>query len=216
MIKVIEKGVKMKRILIYGDSNLWGFNFIENKRLDDKYQWANMLKEYLGPEYNIIQEGLPGRVAGNIDNKKLYKNGKASFDAIYRSCTPVDYIIIALGTNDLSIEYDRTAHDIYNDLMWYKERVKEIYSDLVYKQRYFNEFPKFIYVLPGNFDYLNDAKDFYDLSREEERQKLIKIFKDNNLEIYVELNNIELIKGDGIHYSTKGQQQVFEEVKKIF
>lgn len=30
----------MKRILIYGDSNLWGYNFEQNKRLEDKYQWA--------------------------------------------------------------------------------------------------------------------------------------------------------------------------------
>ena len=205
----------MKRILIYGDSNLWGYNFAENKRLKDNEQWANMLGEYLGSNYTIIQEGLPGRVAGNIDNQKLYKNGKNSFDAIFRAATPVDYIIIALGTNDLSIEYDRTAEQIYDDLMWYKERVKEIYSDQIYKQRYFNEFPKFIYVLPGNFDYINDAKEFFDISREQERNKLTQLFKNTN-DKFVELNNIDLIKGDGMHYSIKGQQQVFDEVKKIF
>ena len=205
----------MKKILIYGDSNLWGYNFVENKRLDDKYQWANMLGEYLGSDYNIIQEGLPGRVAGNID-KKLYRNGKDSFDAIFRAQTPIDCIVIALGTNDLSIEYNRTAEEIYEDLMWYKERVKVIYSDPIYKQRYFNEFPEFIYVLPGNFDYINDAKEFFDLSREQERKKLVQLFKDNCSDKYVELNNIELIQSDGMHYSIKGQQQVFDEVKKVF
>lgn len=51
----------MKRILIYGDSILWGYNFAENKRLKDNEQWANMLGEYLGSNYTIIQEGLPGR-----------------------------------------------------------------------------------------------------------------------------------------------------------
>ena len=206
----------MKKILIYGDSNLWGYNFAENKRLKEEEQWANMLGEYLGSDYTIIQEGLPGRVAGDIDNQKLYKNGKSSFDAIFRACTPVDYIVIALGTNDLSIEYDRTAEEIYNDLMWYKEKVKKIYSDPIYKQRYFNEFPEFIYVLPGNFDYITDAKDFFDTSSEEERNKLAQLFRDNCNDKYVELNNIELIKGDGMHYSIKGQQQVFDEVKKLF
>ena len=205
----------MKTILIYGDSNLWGYNFVENKRLEDKYQWANMLDNYLGNEYTIIQEGLPGRVAGNIDEKN-YRNGKNSFDAIFRSCAPVDYIIIALGTNDLSIEYNRTAEEIYDDLMWYKKRTHEIYADPIYKQRYFNNLPEFIYVLPSNFDYINDAKEFFDFSRENERKKLIEIFKNNMSEKYIELNNIELINGDGLHYSIKGQQQVFDEIKKLF
>ena len=119
------------------------------------------------------------------------------------------------GKYCIAIEYDRTAEQIYDDLMWYKERVKEIYSDQIYKQRYFNEFPKFIYVLPGNFDYINDAKEFFDISREQERNKLTQLFKNTN-DKFVELNNIDLIKGDGMHYSIKGQQQVFDEVKKIF
>ena len=206
----------MKKVLIYGDSNLWGYNFVENKRLEDKYQWANMLKEYLGSNYTIIQEGLPGRVAGDLDNEKNYKNGKSSFDTIFRTSSPVDYIIIALGTNDLSIEYNRTAEEIYNDLMWYKQRVKEIYNDPVDKKRYFNKLPEFIYVIPGDFDYINDAKYFFDIKKEQERIKLIQLFKDNCSDKYVELNNIDLIKGDGMHYSIKGQQKVFDEVKKVF
>ena len=40
----------MEKILIYGDSNLWGYNFIENKRLDDKHislELTDKAKEYL-------------------------------------------------------------------------------------------------------------------------------------------------------------------------
>lgn len=207
----------MKKILIYGDSNLWGYNFALNKRLEDKYQWANLLGEYLGADYTIIQEGLPGRIAGNVDKEKLYKNGKDTFEAIFRSCAPVDYIIIALGTNDLQKQYDRTVQDIYNDLMWYKEKVKEIYSNPVYKERFFNSvLPEFMYVLPGNFDYENDARELFDLDRENQRKKLIELFRSNSVDKYVELNNIDLIKNDGMHYSVEGQKMVFEMVKNIF
>ena len=208
-------GDSMKRILIYGDSNLWGYNYPQNKRLEDKYQWANMLGEYLGSNYTIIQEGLPGRVAGNVEDRE-YRKGKNTFEAFFRSSTPVDYIIIALGTNDLSIGNDRTAEEIYEDLMWYKEKVKRIYNYPGYKERYFNDFPEFIYILPGNFDYIKDAKMWFDYSKEQERQKLIQIFKDNCTDKYVILNDIELYPGDGLHYTIKGQQQVFDEVKKLF
>lgn len=205
----------MKRILIYGDSNLWGYNFPEDKRLEDKYQWSNMLGEYLGSNYTVIVEGLPGRVAGDIEDRE-YRKGKKNFESIFRSHTPIDYIIIALGTNDLSNEHVRTPEEIYEDLMWYKDKVKSIYDEPKYKVRYFNEFPEFIYVLPGNFDYINDAKEYFDINCEQNRQKLIQLFKDNCIDKYVVLNDIELYSGDGMHYTIKGQQQVFEEVKKVF
>ena len=202
----------MKRILIYGDSNILGYSFDESDRLKDNELWVNMLREYLGSDYTIIQDGLPGRIAGNIDDETLFKNGKNSFDAILRSCIPVCYVVIALGTNDLAIENDKSAEEIYEDLMWYKEKVKEIYRE----ESLINKFPEFIYVLPGNFDYINGARGFFDFSREQERNKLVQLFKDNCSDKYIELNNIDLIKGDGVHYSNKGQQQVFEKVKEYF
>ena len=206
----------MKKILIYGDSNLWGFDALENKRLDDKYQWANMLKDYLGSEYSVIQEGLPGRIAGNVDNERLYKNGKDTFEAIFRSWAPVDYVIIALGTNDLQNRYNRNANEIYKDLMWYKEKVDDIYRVNEYKTRFFNKnIPKFIFIIPGMFDY-EIVSNLYSYESELERKKLIEIFNNNCEDKYVILNNVDLIKEDGIHYSIKGQKMVFDEVKKLF
>lgn len=202
----------MKKILIYGDSNLWGFDITKNKRMEDKYQWANMLGKYFENEVCIIQEGLPGRVAGEFDEEDKYKNGKSNFEAIFKSCSPLDYVIIALGSNDLQIKYERNAEQIYQDLMWYKKIVDDIYSIPKYKQRFFKQMPKFIYVLPGNFDYQNDAKELFDYSCELERKKLFKLFKKSSNN-YIELNNIDLIKNDGVHYSTQGQKMVFNIVK---
>ena len=56
----------MKKILIYGDSNVWGDNFITRKRISDELQWSNILQKELGNDYKILQEGLPGRVAGSL------------------------------------------------------------------------------------------------------------------------------------------------------
>ena len=208
----------MKKILIYGDSNLWGFNAYLNERIPDKYQWSNLLSEYLGSDYKIIQEGLPGRIAGKFELVDRFKNGMDTFEAIFKSCSPVDYVVIALGSNDLLKEYNRKAIDIYNDLMWYKEKVIDIYSIDKYKKRYFNNnsLPDFIYILPGNFDYLNDAKNIFDCDSEEERIKLIELFKNSKDIDYVLLNNIDLIKNDGLHYSELGHKMVFNKVKTKF
>ena len=62
----------MKKILIYGDSNTWGDNFILGKRIEDEKQWPNILQRKLGSEYKILQEGLPGRLAGNEETLKTY------------------------------------------------------------------------------------------------------------------------------------------------
>lgn len=200
----------MKKIFIYGDSNLCGDNLLGNK-IEDKFLWTNMLAEYLGSDYLVIKEGLPGRLAGSVDGEALFKSGKDSFIDIIESYIPVDYIIIALGTNDLTTECNKNAEEIYDSLMWYKESVKKLYSE-----RMINNNPEFIYVLPGNFDYINDARSFYDISREQERNKLIQLFKNNCTDKYVILDNIDLIKSDGMHYSIKGQQQIFDIVKVLF
>ena len=207
----------MKKILIYGDSNVWGHDTVLDKRINDKYQWSNILADYLGSDYKIIQEGLPGRIAGNYINDKKYKNGQDMFEAIFRSSSPLDYIIIALGTNDLQIEYNRDYNQIYNDLMWYKDCVNKIYKTPKYQSRFFNDkkIPKFIYVLPGNFDYLGNGRTIFDKNSYENRLKLIDKFKKDYNDTFIELDDIDLIQ-DGVHYSIKGHQQVFDELKKIF
>jgi len=69
----------VKKILIYGDSNTWGDNFIEGRRIDDDKQWPNIIQKILGKSIKIITEGLPGRLAGSYEKDKTYKNRKGLF-----------------------------------------------------------------------------------------------------------------------------------------
>ena len=79
----------MKKIFIYGDSNVWGDNFIEGVRIPFDKQWPNILQCKLGSDYLVYQEGLPGRVAGSLESVKKYKNGRDSFLATFRCKAPV-------------------------------------------------------------------------------------------------------------------------------
>lgn len=202
----------MKKILIYGDSNVWGDNFILGERIPDERQWVNILSKKLGSDYKIYQEGLPGRLAGSIEEEKKFKNGKDTFLSTFRTCAPVDILIIALGTNDLQIKYDRGKEDIITDLLWYKEVLEESYSDLEDRKKYFvnNKMPEILYILPVNFDYNVNASMIFDDEAEEKRKGIIKYFNDNNI-LNISNSDLELFE-DGIHLNYEGHEKLSEIV----
>ena len=197
----------MIKVLVYGDSNVWGDNFITKKRIPDDKQWSNILQKELGSNYKILQEGLPGRLAGNDEIEKKYKNGKDSFISTFRTNAPIDYLIISLGTNDLQLKYNKTSKEIINDLLWYKETIDNMFLDKDDKSKYFNnKYPKIIYILPVNFDYKNNASFIFDKNKELERQEIVKYFNDNKINnIY--FNDIDLFE-DGIHLNYEGHKKI--------
>lgn len=66
-----------------------------------------MLQQNLGETYEIIEEGLGSRTTDVDFNKKPGRNGLTYFKPCLDTHFPLDYIVIALGTNDLKIQYDR-------------------------------------------------------------------------------------------------------------
>lgn len=206
----------MKKILIYGDSNTWGDNFITGERIPEEKQWVNILRTKYENKYRFFQEGLPGRIAGNEETIKTYKNGKDTFISTFRTNAPVDKIIIALGTNDLQIKYQKTKDKIIEDLLWYKKQIEESYADLEDQKKYFNDkkLPEIIYILPINFDYQDKASVIFDKESEEKRQQIIKEFqKDKTLKIIV-ANDLELFD-DGIHLNYQGHEQMASLVERF-
>lgn len=203
----------MRKILIYGDSNTWGDNFFLGRRISDERQWANILQSKLGSDYKVVQEGLPGRVAGSFDIEEPYKNGKDSFLSIYKSQAPIDILIIALGSNDLQKKYNRAYKNIIEDLLWYKEILEENMSDLRIKKKYFKKgkMPRIIYIMPINFNY-GLTSILFNKDSDDKRLKVIDWFKNTDNEIIIS-NNMPLFK-DGIHMNYKGHEMMSEEVMK--
>ena len=205
----------MKKMLIYGDSNVWGDNFLTGERIPDDSQWVNILRKKLNNKYIIFQEGLPGRLAGNNETSKEYKNGKSNFISIFRTNAPVDTVIIALGTNDLQIKYDKSVSDIIDDLLWYRNVIEESYNDLEDRKKYFvnNKMPTIIYILPINFDYKLNASVVFNEESEQKRQTIIKYFKDNNIKSLIS-NDMSLFD-DGIHLDYEGHKKQAELIERV-
>lgn len=204
----------MNKVLVYGDSNVWGDNFITGERIPDDKQWVKIIQKKLKKNYIFFQEGLPGRIAGNDETVKKYKNGKDTFISIFRTNAPVNTIIIALGTNDLQMKYNKSSKQIINDLLWYKEQIEKSYEDLEDRKKYFIEekMPRIIYILPINFDYKVNASVIFNEESEHKRQEIIDYFSKNNMDIIMP-SDMELFE-DGIHMNFEDHKKLANIVEK--
>jgi lysophospholipase L1-like esterase len=101
-----------KKILCFGDSNTWGQKPDKTGRYPVNVRWTGLLQTRLGDGFYVIEEGLGSRTTDLDYDKKPGRNGKTYFIPCLASHTPVDIVIIMLGTNDLKIQYKRTAEDI--------------------------------------------------------------------------------------------------------
>ncbi len=192
----------MKRILCYGDSNTWGQAPYRGRleRLEHAKQWPNILQKLLGEQYWVAQEGLPARVAGSFDTDKPYRNGQDSFEVVYYSASPVDLVIISLGTNDLHKMYGRSARDAADDLLWYWDFVQQ------HPQSSQGKATKVLYLCPANFTSGNGV----DISPEA-REQLLVLMRTFEAPI-IELNDLPL--SDGLHYAEEAHQMVAKLVKE--
>ena len=102
----------MKRVLCYGDSNTWGYDPATCGRYDRDVRWTGVLRNALGPDYEVIEEGLNGRTTVWNDPIEGYKNGYEYLIPCIETHKPLDLVIIMLGTNDLKKRFNVPAHDI--------------------------------------------------------------------------------------------------------
>ena len=105
-------------ILVYGDSNSWGY-------LDDgtgvrfARRWPVVMAGHLGEmgcEVRLVEECLPGRTSGVDDPdpqvEGQHYNGARHLVPILLSHQPLDIVMIMLGTNDFKLRMNRSADDI--------------------------------------------------------------------------------------------------------
>ena len=102
----------MYRILCYGDSNTWGYNAETGDRFPDDVRWTGVLQNLLGPAFRVLEEGQPGRTTVWDDPIEEHLNGKTALYSTLECQSPVDLVILMLGTNDLKPRFSLNAFDI--------------------------------------------------------------------------------------------------------
>ena len=106
----------IRTILCYGDSNTHGTMPMPDLgsmgRYDRQTRWPGQLAALL-PDWQVIEEGLPGRTTVHDDPVEgAHRNGLTVLPAILESHSPVDVVILMLGTNDLKQRFSVNALDI--------------------------------------------------------------------------------------------------------
>jgi lysophospholipase L1-like esterase len=103
------------KILIYGDSNTWGYvpniNGYSSESIPQQYNEEDLWWYPLKEEHEVIVDGLCGRC---IDNESPWLEGRNAYKTIeedFNGMIP-DMIIVQLGTNDCKHIYGNTATDI--------------------------------------------------------------------------------------------------------
>ena len=111
-----------KRILCFGDSNTFGWIGSlagPTHRYPSDIRWTGRLAALLGPEVEIIEEGLGGRtlrdhftVGSGVPVPGAGLCGKDYLPACLLSHLPLDAVVIMLGSNDMKSALGRSEHDI--------------------------------------------------------------------------------------------------------
>jgi len=113
----------MINILCFGDSNTWGYDPETQTRFSKKIRWTGILQKLLGTYFNVIEEGLNGRTT-NVNEKeehdlgyfRPYRSAMDLLSILIETNSPLDLIIVMLGTNDLKTNFNQSADMIAENM----------------------------------------------------------------------------------------------------
>lgn len=115
-----------RRILCFGDSNTYGWQGTLSgpaQRYPRSIRWTGRLAALLGPNWEVIEEGLGGRtlrdhftVGNGVSVPGAGLCAKDYLPACLLSHLPLDMVVIMLGSNDMKSALQRSAEDIADGL----------------------------------------------------------------------------------------------------
>lgn len=209
----------MKRIVCFGDSNTWGYNAKDGTRFPESVRWTCLLEDLLGEEYRIIEEGLCGRTA--VSDDPLFE-GLNGFNYIYpciMSHSPLELIIIMLGTNDTKERINLTSFNIAQGILRLSLKAyNTLRSNGV-------ESPKVLVVSPppigeGYYSEVgNSMGRGCDIKSSNLGKDLLELIKEYDIE-FLDLNGlVEMNHVDYMHLDENGHKKVskiiFDKIKNI-
>jgi lysophospholipase L1-like esterase len=105
--------VAERTVLCFGDSNTYGSVPGElGGRFARGVRWPGVLARELGECWHVVEEGLPGRTTVFDDPLSPYRRGADYLPPCLASHSPLDVVLIFLGTNDLKARLAAGASDI--------------------------------------------------------------------------------------------------------
>lgn len=115
----------MKQILCFGDSNTYGLIPGTKDRYGWNIRWPGILDEYVRDRgYRVIEEGLCGRTTIFEDELREGRRGTDTLPILLESHSPIDIILLMLGTNDCKTVYNASAELIGKGIQKLLDQIK--------------------------------------------------------------------------------------------
>lgn len=122
--RTMEENGKIKTVLCYGDSNTWGYMPETDGRFPWEVRWPGILQRRLGESYRVIENGICGRTTQFDSFREKFVNGYTGAEECVLMNTPLDMVIVMLGTNDCKDFYGAEPEEIGQGL----ENVGKLFS----------------------------------------------------------------------------------------
>ena len=203
----------MKKILCFGDSNVYGFNPSNGQRFSEKARWTGILKTLCKDKFEVIEAGC--------NNRTGFKDNPTGFEQTGYKVLPtilsnnLNFVILAIGINDLQYSYNTSLDEVKQGLKNLIEITKTCAPNA-----------KIIIVSPTAIS--NDIKKsffrtLFNTDSIEKSRSLATIYfecaQDYNCD-FIDLNTIAKVSSfDGLHYTEDEHKKIafaiFEKIKNF-
>ncbi|EHD13447.1 lipolytic enzyme, G-D-S-L [Commensalibacter intestini A911] len=206
-----------KTILLYGDSNTHGTkpmsSFGNDERFHENERWGGILRHNLKEQFNIIEEGLPGRTTVHDDPiEGPHRNGLTYLRPCLKSHLPIDIIVLMLGTNDLKSLFPVSAEHIAHSI---EKLILEIIACNVGPN---GNCPELVLLCPPPIQEVGIFKTFFAGGAEKSKQLshyCQQIAKKHNA-VFLDLAPIITVSNiDGIHYDQDQHIKLAQAVQQL-
>lgn len=203
-----------KRIICFGDSNTWGYNSIDKTRYPEDIRWTKILERNLKSfgDIEVIEEGLNGRTSVLDDPLKEGLNGMDYIHPCILSNSPVDLLVIMLGTNDSLERHGMTFYDIASGIIRLAIKARVSLNELEERDNIKTEIliiaPPRIPSFYKNVESINSFGDKADIKTQKLPKALELLAKENDFHFLNADKNVKVGEIDYVHLDEKGHEDM--------
>lgn len=198
------------RILCFGDSNTWGAIPQNKERYLAADRWPGVLQVELGAAFDVIEEGLSGRTTDVDYADRPGRNGKAYLLPCLQSQNPLSGVVLMLGTNDIKVEFNRSAADIARAIHTLVDIIRE------YSRNEQGDAPHILLVSPAPInpetDIFKEKYTAYMNNQSVETSKLlaaeIKKVADATDCAFLDAGSVAQVSADGVHLTREAHAKL--------
>ncbi len=199
----------MKKVLCFGDSNVYGFIPASGKRYPAEIRWSGVLQKLAGDEFRIIEAGCNNRTAFSDNPAGINQTGYKILPSYLEKdlfCT-----VLAIGINDLQTSYGVNEN-----------KIKSGMQNLMGIVRTFAPDSAIILIAPPvitkhiMMSYFSTMFDETSIKKSKELGRIFEsVAAENNCE-FIDLNKIIVPSElDGLHYTPESHKRIAQAVYDI-